>query len=276
MVDPVGREPEAFLKREGRSGLALDRRRDLFERDVVPASQRGRQDADDPPVIGAAHRKEEMEASAPEIDVDLSGHHGSGHHRVGDIEDVLIRRALELDAVQLPHRAAGAVAAGEPGEGRLPNLPVRMPDPGDHAIAFLRQCDELGPPLDIQPVSPQRFAEETLVVVLSQDQDVRIRAHVASRLPERNPGHAAGAGPHLAARGGRAELQRTVGDLQVPVDLQGARLDSESPGLHGGTVVPVDDSRAHTAPGELVGEHQPGRPRAHDQDARVHGIAPLA
>src|SRR5947207_1581819 len=38
--------------------------------------------------------------------------------------------------------------------------------------------------------------------------------------------------------------------------------------------MPVDDLRAHAAPRELVGEHQPGRAGANDEDIGVHAGLP--
>src|SRR5688572_15161221 len=37
--------------------------------------------------------------------------------------------------------------------------------------------------------------------------------------------------------------------------------------------MPVHDQRADAAPRELIGEHQPGRARAHDQYIRIHTIS---
>ena len=66
----------------------------------MPAQFR-RHDADDAPVVLAAHREEQVEARAPEIDVDLVRHHRAGHLDVGDEEDVLVGRAGEVDVDSL-------------------------------------------------------------------------------------------------------------------------------------------------------------------------------
>ena len=42
------------------------------------------------------------------------------------------------------------------------------------------------------------------------------------------------------------------------------------PGAKRRASMPVDEHRAHTAPRELVGEHQAGRAGADDQDLGVH------
>ena len=69
------------------------------------------QDADDAPVIGPAHREEQVESIMPEVDVELARHHGARHGGVGHEEHVLVGRVLKLDAVQLAHCAPGTIAA---------------------------------------------------------------------------------------------------------------------------------------------------------------------
>ncbi len=49
-------------------------------------------------MIPAAHRKQEVKAFAPQIDIDLVRRHRAGHLDIGDEEDVLVGRPGEIDA----------------------------------------------------------------------------------------------------------------------------------------------------------------------------------
>ena len=107
--------------------------------DVVLAAQRRRQDADDAPVILAAHREQQMKSLAPQIDVDLVGDHAAGHLDVGDEEHVLVGRAREGDAAQLAHGAARAVASGDPGGAAISARAVGQLERRGDAVGLLRR-----------------------------------------------------------------------------------------------------------------------------------------
>ncbi len=126
MRDAIGGEPRARLERERGSRLGAHRRHHVVERDVVSIAQLRRHDADDPPVVRAAHREEKMESRAPQVDVDFVRDHVPRHFRIGDEEHVLVGRARERDAGELAHRALRAVASADPRGRDLARRAVRL------------------------------------------------------------------------------------------------------------------------------------------------------
>ncbi len=72
--------------------------------------------------------------------------------------------------------------------------------------------------------------------------------------------------PRHADRRVAAPPHDLLEDAEVVEDLQGPRLDPLAPGTGEQLRRPLDDERAHAAPGEVAGQHQAGGPGAHDQD----------
>jgi hypothetical protein len=222
-------------------------------------------------VIGAAHRKKEMETLAPEIDVELIGRHRSCHHSICDEEHVLIRFALKCDAVELPHRAAGSVTSAYPGRRGLPNCSVGVLEPDRDPVGVLGEPNELGVPLDIPTVLPESIPEQALVVVLSQYQKVGIGAQTLADFTDRNPRSVPASRPDVRAHGTLTQLERALRDAEMGVDLERASLDTQRSRLHGRARVTVDDPELYSAAGKLVRQHQTGGAGSNDQNISVHG-----
>ena len=219
----------------------------------------------------AAHREEQVEPAAPQVDVDLVRHHGAGHLGVGDEEHVLVGRAGERDAGQLAHRAVRAVAAGDPRDASIfRDVPSASFSVAATPPASCVRRDELGVPLHRHAEVAEPIAHDALVVVLAEDEDVRIRRDVLPGVAQRDVRGLSPLRPHIRAGAALAELERTIDDAEAGVDLQRARLHAERPRLQRGSGVPVDDRRAHAAPRELIGEHEPRRAGSDDQNVRLH------
>jgi hypothetical protein len=65
VMDPIGREPAASLERKPGSRFLAYRGSHVIEAHILPPAQGWRQDADHPPVIGTAHREEQVESVGP-------------------------------------------------------------------------------------------------------------------------------------------------------------------------------------------------------------------
>src|SRR6185436_16196088 len=78
VIDAVGGEPVARLEAQIGSGLLLDRGYDFLEGEVVALTKVLWENTDHAPAVLAAHRKEQMKAVLPEIDVELAGLHRPG------------------------------------------------------------------------------------------------------------------------------------------------------------------------------------------------------
>ena len=136
--------------------------------------------------------------------------------------------------------------------------------------ARLLEGDELGVPLHRQSPVAELVAHDPLVVVLTQDENERIRSDEPAGVAERDVRHPAAFGPDIRARAALAELERAIDEAELRVDLQRARLHAQRPRLARRPGMTVDDERAHAAPAELIGEHQPGRAGTDDQNVSVH------
>src|SRR5262249_15215716 len=96
------------------------------------------------------------------------------------------------------------------------------------------------------------------------------RAKALADIAQRNARRPAPFRPHIGAAALPAERERPLRDAELRVDFERARLHSHRPRLLRGPRMVVYDCRAHTAPSELIGEHQPGRLCSHDQYISVH------
>src|SRR4029450_1665655 len=103
-----------------------------------------------------------------------------------------------------------------------------------------------------------------------EDQDIRVRRQASPRYTERHVRRLPTLGPEIRAGGALTELESSIDDAELRVDLEGARLHAERSCLLRRPGMSVDDERRDTAPGELIGKHEPRRPRADDQDFGVH------
>ncbi len=257
------------MERERRSHHARDVGDDGLERDILASAQLRRQDADDAPVVGAAHGEEQVEPVAPEIDIELARHHRAADPRIRDEEYVLVGRAGELDPAQAAHGAVGAVAAGGPGRPDDLQASVGLPERRRHLRRGLLQGDEFGVPARLHAEGPQVVAQQPFVVVLSEDEEEGIGTEVAPDIAERHARGAAAADPHVGTDRPRAQLEGPLGDAEARVDLERAGLHPQRLGADGGPGIAVDDEDGHAAPRQLIGQHESGRPGADDEDVDV-------
>ena len=162
-----------------------------------------------------------------------------------------------------------AVASRDPRGRDLPDGAVRLSEPGDDPIRLLRQADELGVPLYRHAPVVQGLAQQSLVVVLAQDQEEGIRTEVPADVAQRDARRSPSPHPQVGAGRALAELERPPGDPEMGVDLERAGLDAERTRLERRARVAIYDRRTHALPAELIGEHQAGRAGADDQDIGV-------
>ena len=105
-----------------------------------------------------------------------------------------------------------------------------------------------------------------------KNQEVGIGTDVRARCHPRDTGGPSSPRPHVGTGRALPELQRPLDDAQMRVDLERACLHTQRPRLERRAGVAVHDQRPHASPGELIGEHEPGRARANDQDVRIHVV----
>ena len=233
VVDAIGREPAARLEaRRSEPASGRNRRRQLVEASMSSRPRKCcRQDADRAPVIRAAHREEQVEAVAPQVDVELVRHHRSGQ--------LPCRRRRTRARTARPEtrcrsaRAPRCCAPSQPATHAALSLAQR-------AVRLLRAWRRRDPApararrarcstARRRPRSCRRVAQDALVVVLAQHQDERIRSSGPRRC--RPAGCAPCAGPFahmLAPVPRRPSSSAALGDAELRVDLERARLHAHA------------------------------------------------
>src|SRR5262245_40487398 len=137
-------------------------------------------------------------------------------------------------------------------------------------IGALPEANQLGVPLDADGKITEPVAHNVLVVVLAEHQREWKWAQVLADISDRDARSPAPARPHVGGRAAGAEGERLVDDAQLCVDFERARLHRHGTRLLRRSRMPVDDAYFHTASSELIGEHQTGRARTHNQNVHVH------
>ncbi len=183
---------------------------------------------------------------------------------------MLIGRARKADIVQRAHRALCAVAACHPCRPYILDCAVLAFQRRIDALAVLLQVDKLGVPFDSAAEVSELLAHDALIVVLAEHQDEGKGCYALARIAQRHARHAPAPRPEIGTRALLAQLERALSDSKLLVDFERARLDAQSTGLARSPGMAVDDAHGDSAPLELIGKHQPGRPRAHDEHIAVH------
>ena len=137
------------------------------------------------------------------------------------------------------------------------------------AIGCLLEGDELGVPLHRHVPVAQLLPHDPFVIVLAENEDIRVRSYALACFAQRNPRSFPAFRPDVGARAVLAELEGTVDDPELGVDLERARLYTQRPCLECRPRMAVYDRRAHTPPAELIGQHQAGRTGADNEDIGI-------
>jgi hypothetical protein len=137
-------------------------------------------------------------------------------------------------------------------------------------VRVLGEADELCVPLDVDTMLPKGVPEQALVVILAQDQEVGIGAQTLANVSYWNPCSAPPSRPDVRAHGALPELEGSLRDAEMGVDLEGPSLDTQRSRLQRRTRVAVDDPKPHSAASQLISQHQTGRAGSNDQDISVH------
>src|SRR5439155_15347221 len=180
------------------------------------------------------------------------------------------------DAAELAHRAVPAVATRDIRGLDLVDGAVGPLERCGYLTGFLAEAGELGVPLHRHAPVAEVLAHDPLVVVLAEHQDEGKRAHALPDFAQRDARRPLSLRPHVGAVAAAAELERTLRDPELGVDLEGARMHRHRARLLRRPGMPVYDHGAHAAPSELVGEHQSGRAGPNDQHIRIHATRTAA
>jgi len=139
----------------------------------------------------------------------------------------------------------------------------------DDAVATIVEAGERARTLDRDAGGGQLLAEEPLVLVLREDQDVRVRGRAGAERAQLDMRNVPAADPEIQGIEADGRVDDGIGDAELAIELERARVHDERAGRRcdGGGL--VDDAHAHTRAGEAQREHEAGRTRAGDQDVDV-------
>lgn len=223
MVDAIGREPvDAF---DGRVEVA----KDVFA-DVVPGEVGGAvgifaHGSDETGTVVAFEREDDEEVIAIECYVEFVIQDGAGAFDVGDVEHVGVGAAGKSDAEVFADGGARTIAAGEPGRGAEFFCAIGFEKFGTHGVAVAFEAEELGLALDCDSPCGEMLNQVLLVFVLRIDQRIWKRTEALADGAEVEAGDAAAVAPDVCGLRGAALGDDFVGDADLGVELEGARLN---------------------------------------------------
>jgi hypothetical protein len=136
-------------------------------------------------------------------------------------------------------------------------------------VGALLDSDELRVPAHRQAPVLQPLTHDPFIVILAEDEDVRIRRHAFSGVAQGRPRYPAAVRPQIGARADLAELECAADDAELRVDLQRPGLHAYRTRLPRGAGVAVDDHRTHATASELIRQHETRGARTDDEHIDV-------
>src|SRR5439155_25518787 len=197
--------------------------------------------------------------------VQLAVHQRPARLDVGDVEKVLIGAARITDAELLAHGRARAVAAGE--ECGLARRSSQMRH--DTAARFL-EIEQLSLSLDAHVQLFEPLDEEALVLVLRVDEPVWIGAPAQAQLAELDVRGLPGSGPEVRCGEHQPGFDDLIGEAELAIELQRARLQRQRARSGAGLGSLIDDAGPDAEPGEPESEDEARRAGADDEHFGVH------
>ncbi|GAB3784108.1 hypothetical protein GCM10028797_12620 [Dyella agri] len=217
-------------------------------------------------------REDREKVGVVEIDMQLMvGGRALGLY-VSDVKPLCVSSPGKGEPQPVPDRRARAVATGKIGRMAGCLRAIGQPERGAHAVMRLVKCEQLGLTLHRHSQCLQPFDQQSLVGVLRKDQPERKRAKALADLPERHPCGLAASDPQIDAGNLDATADNRIGQADLPVKLQRARLHRQ--GARGASCFGglVDDPYGNAEPGQPQRQHEAGRTGAGDQHVGVMGI----
>jgi hypothetical protein len=182
---------------------------------------------------------------------------------------MIVSAAGKIELQNLANDGVGAIASGEisgrAGFGRaVGTFEVR-----DDAIAFFFEREELGLALDVEAKLGELGDEEMLVFVLGKNQRVRIRTKASSEFAEDRAGGVVAGDPEIHGDGLMTAGDDGVGEAELAIKFEGARLHGESARRGAGFRGFVDEAHAHAEAREPEGQDEAGGTGADHEDVGI-------
>ncbi len=229
--------------------------------------------ADQPGAALAFQRKHRQEIGFIEIHMQFAVGRRTRRIHVGDIENLRISAAWKARAHRLAHPRAGAVAARDIGGAALLLASIRR-QPRDDPALFLGVGNEAGLALHRDTQSLQPGGQKALMLVLGENVQEGIGREVFAHRGEVEMNLLLALHPKIDAWNLVPVLKNRLGEVELPVKLERARMHRQGARGCAGLFGPVDDAAADAQLGQPQGQHQPGWASAHDQDIAIfHGFA---
>ena len=206
--------------------------------------------ADEARVPCTLHREDRQKVRGIERDVQFMVHRRTAADRVGDIEHVLVCATRKASIQYVAHARARAVAADEVRGLAALLRSVGLLQPRDYAVAAIFESGQLDGTLDRHAECRKPLDQEPLVLVLREDQHVRIAADPLAHRAERHAPHALSADPEIRSDERLTALDQRVGEIDLRVELECARLHAQRARRRAWLADLVDDAHTHAEASE--------------------------
>ena len=220
----------------------------------------------------AGQRKDGKEVGFVEVDVQFAVDRGAGRLDVGDIEELAIGPAGKAGAEGLAHQRARAVAAGDVGCLAVLFLPVGSAEAGGDATALVGKAHQLRSSLDRDAELLQPLDQQPLVLVLREDFEKGIGGQILADGLEGKPRRRFALHPQIDRGNLVAVLHHELGEVELPVEFEGTRLNRQSTRGRAGLRRLVDDAHLDAELGQPQRQDEAGRAGADDQNVAVHHV----
>ncbi|CAI8749332.1 hypothetical protein EMIT0232MI5_130167 [Pseudomonas sp. IT-232MI5] len=140
------------------------------------------------------------------------------------------------------------------------------------AIAGFLETVQRGVAFDRDVIVFETLDQQPFMFILREDFDERVGRQAFADAVQRQLRDRFAIDPEIRRRHPMAVAHNSVGEVQLPVQLKGARLHRQRSRSGAGRGGFIDDAHAYAEFAQPQGQHQPGRAGADDQDvAAVHG-----
>ena len=181
------------------------------------------------------------------------------------MKQVVVGAAGETDLRKLAHGGMRTIAPGNVcGLAYLRRF-IRPPQTREHAAVLFFEAHQLGLTLDSDAEFVQPADQQALVFILGKDQRVRKRAQLPTHVLKRETRLVPAGCPKICGGSLVAALDNFFRQANLAVELECARLHADRARRRLHACPLVHDAHAHAQPRQPQGQHQPGRPRAHDE-----------
>jgi hypothetical protein len=194
-----------------------------------------------------------------EIGVQFAIERRTSRLHVGDVEDLAVGSAGKAGAESLPHQRSGAIATGEVGCLAVFLPPIRSEQTGNDTVALIGKAHHLRSSFHRDPELLQPLDQQPLMLVLREDLQEGIGGQIFADRRKRDACCPLTPYPHIDRGHFVAVFHHKVGEVELPVEFEGTRLNRQGTRGRAGLGRFVDDTHLDTELGEPQRQDEAGR-----------------